>query len=61
MEQTAKSLGTTTAALRNMSPIEQLDYVEKCISKSKQMAGFAPDAKTFRRSVVCFNFLTGKS
>lgn len=29
MEATAKSLGTTTAALAKMSNVEQLDYVEK--------------------------------
>lgn len=29
MPQTAKRLGTTTAALKNMTPIQQLDYVEK--------------------------------
>ena len=61
MEQTAKSLGTTTAALRNMSPIQQLDYVEKCISKSKQMAGFAPDAKLSGGQLYALIFLPARA
>lgn len=61
MEKTAKSLGTTTAALRNMSPIEQLDYVEKCISKSKQMAGFAPDAKLSGGQLYALIFLPARA
>lgn len=40
MPETARSLGTTTEALRNMSPIEQLGYVEKYLQKVKASAGF---------------------
>jgi len=41
MESTARSLGTTTAALAAMSPIDQLDYVEKYIERAKKAAGFS--------------------
>lgn len=41
IESTAESLGTSTAALRNMSPVEQLDYVEKYLTRAKATAGFA--------------------
>lgn len=39
MPSTAKSLGTTTNALRNMTPIQQLDYVEKFYLKNIQTFG----------------------
>ena len=41
MPQTAKSLGTTTDALKNMSPEQQLDYVEKYFLKNKAAAGMS--------------------
>lgn len=44
MESTAKAMGTSTAALAAMSPVQQLDYVEKCIKMSKKMAGI-PDSQ----------------
>ena len=43
VESTARSLGTTTAALRAMSPIDQLDYVEKYLRNAKSAAGFSPN------------------
>lgn len=39
MPSTAEGLGTTTEALRNMSAIEQLDYVEKFFDGNLRMAG----------------------
>ena len=39
IESTANSLGTTTAQLRAMKPIDQLDYVEKYLTKVKAQAG----------------------
>lgn len=39
MPKTAKGLGTSCAALKSMSPEEQMVYVEKCIVNSKKMAG----------------------
>ena len=40
MPATAKMLGTTTDELRKMSPIQQLDYVEKFFNMAKKNAGF---------------------
>ena len=39
IESTARSLGTTTAELRAMKPIDQLDYVEKYLTNTKASAG----------------------
>lgn len=41
IESTARSLGTSTAELRQMSPIEQLDYVEKYLATQKANAGIS--------------------
>lgn len=41
IESTAKSLGTTTAELRAMNPIDQLDYVEKYLVQIKAQAGLS--------------------
>ena len=41
IESTANGLGTTTAELRAMSPIDQLDYVEKYLTKVKAQAGLS--------------------
>lgn len=42
MADTAKSLGTSTAALRNMTAVQQLDYVEKYFQPYKgKMKSFA--------------------
>ena len=39
MPATARALGTTTDAIRNMSGVQQLDLVKRCILQSKKMAG----------------------
>lgn len=39
MPSTARALGTSCAALKAMSPEEQMVYVEKCIMNSKKAAG----------------------
>lgn len=45
MESTAKELGTTTAALRQMSAVEQLDYVYKYILMWNKRLGISkPDS-----------------
>ena len=36
---TARGLGTSVEALKNMTPLEQLDYVEKYIMRAKNRAG----------------------
>lgn len=41
IESTANSLGTTTAELRAMNPIDQLDYVEKYLVQIKAQAGLS--------------------
>jgi len=45
MPSTAKSLGTTTQALKNMSAEEQLVYVEKFFKNVKKAAGFKSNEK----------------
>lgn len=42
---TAKGLGTSVEQLKNMTPIEQLDYVEKYLQQTKSQAGFSADKK----------------
>lgn len=44
MPRTAQALGTTVEQLRRMSPIDQLDYVEKYLRTTKRQAGFANNA-----------------
>lgn len=61
IESTAKSLGTTTAALRAMSPIKQLDYVEKCIANSKKMAGFSANDKLSAGDLYALIFLPARA
>ena len=39
VESTAKNMGTTTAKLRRMKPIDQLDYVERYLANAKRNAG----------------------
>ncbi|MGN1125659.1 MAG: lytic transglycosylase domain-containing protein [Candidatus Gastranaerophilaceae bacterium] len=39
LPSTAKSLGTSTQALANMSPTQQLDYVEKYLNNAKNISG----------------------
>ena len=41
MPDTAKALGTTTEKLAKMSAMEQLEYVDKYLSKTKSDAGFS--------------------
>lgn len=61
IEATANSLGTTTAALRKMSPIDQLDYVEKCIANSKSAAGFSANAKLSAGDLYALIFLPARA
>lgn len=44
MPSTAQGLGTSTSALANMSPIDQLDWVEKYYDANKKAAGI-PDGQ----------------
>lgn len=45
MENTATGLGTTSDKLVKMTPLEQLEYVEKCFVASKSMAGYGENDK----------------
>lgn len=43
MPKTAQGLGTTVEELKKMTPVEQLDYVEKYLTQTKRQAGFSSD------------------
>jgi len=57
MPRTAKILGTSTSAIKNMSAEEQLVYVEKCIASSKKMAGFSSSDKLDTGTLYSLVFL----
>ncbi|MBE7709392.1 MAG: lytic transglycosylase domain-containing protein [Cyanobacteria bacterium SIG32] len=61
MPKTAKGLGTTTEALKAMSPVEQLDYVEKYLVQMKKSAGFSNDAKLSGGQLYALVFLPGRA
>jgi hypothetical protein len=41
MPKTAQGLGTTVEKLKQMSPVEQLDYVARYLKQTKKQAGFS--------------------
>ena len=59
IESTANELGTTTAELRRMSPIEQLDYVERYLAKAKANAGIT--GKLTAGDLYALTFLPGRA
>ncbi len=61
MESTAKSLGTSTSALAAMSPVEQLDYVEKYLQRAKKTAGFAQNDKLSGGQLYALVFLPARA
>lgn len=61
MESTARGLGTTTAALRQMTPIQQLDYVEKFFVKNKAAAGFGANDKLTAGDLYALTFLPARA
>lgn len=61
VESTAKSLGTTTAALKQMTPIQQLDYVEKFYMKNKAAAGFGANDKLSAGDLYALTFLPARA
>lgn len=61
MESTAKAMGTTTAALAAMSPIQQLDYVEKCIQMNKKAAGYPDNATLSAGDLYALVFLPARA
>ena len=54
---TAKSLGTSTAALKNMSAVEQMNYVEKLIKNMKKSAGYSDSATLDAGTLYALIFL----
>lgn len=57
MPETAKYIGTSTEALKNMSAVEQLDYVEKYLSMMKKSAGFKSTDKLTSADLYALTFL----
>lgn len=57
MPKTAQKLGTSTTALYNMSPEQQLVFVEKYFNMTKKMAGFAPGERINAGQLYTLTFL----
>lgn len=57
MPKTAQYLGTSTEELKNMSALEQLDYVEKYLSMMKKSAGFKSTDKLTSADLYALTFL----
>ena len=61
LPSTAKSLGTTCAALKAMSPEQQLVYVEKFIRMNKRQAGISSNQKIGRGTLYALIFLPARA
>ncbi len=61
MPKTAQGLGTTTEALRRMTPVQQLDYVEKYIVQNKRMAGFSANERLSGGQLYSLIFLPARA
>ncbi len=61
IESTAKSLGTTTAAIRQMSAEEQLVYVEKYLKQTKAAAGIGENEKIGAGTLYSLIFLPARA
>lgn len=61
MPKTAEMLGTTTDKLREMAPIDQLDYVEECIKRCKKMAGMSANQKLSGGELYALIFLPARA
>lgn len=61
IESTARSLGTSTAELANMSPVEQLDYVEKYLQRAKSSAGLSSNDKLSGGQLYALIFLPARA
>ncbi|MCI1273376.1 MAG: hypothetical protein LKG27_02955 [Clostridiaceae bacterium] len=57
----AASVGTSQWALKSMSPVEQLDYVEKFIMNMKVKAGFAPTQPLSAGELYALVYLPGRA
>lgn len=61
IDSSAREIGTTSAEIRNMDPITQLDYVEKYLARAKQIAGFSPDSQLSAGDLYAIVFLPGRA
>lgn len=61
MPSTARELGTTTDALRNMSAVQQLDYVEKFLVMVKNRSALKGKAKLSAGDLYTLVFMPGKA
>lgn len=61
MPSTAKGLGTTTEELRNMSAVEQLDYVEKFLQRAKNNSALKNKAQLSAGDLYALVFLPGRA
>ena len=57
MPDTAREIGTTTTALKRMSAVEQLTYVEKYILMNKRNAGYSANQVLDTGTLYSINFL----
>lgn len=61
MPSTARSLGTTTEELLDMTPIQQLDYVEKFLQRAKQSSGLGNKQHLTAGDLYAMVFLPGRA
>ncbi|MBQ6516838.1 transglycosylase SLT domain-containing protein [bacterium] len=61
MPKTARGLGTSVEAIRNMSAIQQLDYVEKFLINAKRSAGFSDGEKLSAGQLYALVFLPARA
>ena len=61
MPKTAQSLGTSIQALRNMSAVQQLEYVEKFLLNAKRRAGFKDGERLSAGQLYALVFLPARA
>ncbi len=61
MPKTAESLGTTVEELKKMTPLQQLDYVEKFLKMTKKMAGFSDNQRLSAGQLYAIVFMPAKA
>ena len=61
MPKTARGLGTSVEAIRNMSAVQQLDYVEKFLINAKRSAGFSDGEKLSAGQLYALVFLPARA
>ena len=61
MPKTAQGMGTSVERLKKMTPLEQLDYVEKFLKTTKKQAGFSENAKLSAGQLYALVFMPAKA